>query len=66
MQVSSVPHILDNKHVTITSHTDYYIQQTELRSGGKGHHLAVKRDSNIICFSYHYITSYAIVITNDP
>ena len=53
IQVSSVSHILDNKQETITSHIDYNIQQTELRSEGKGHNLAVKWDSSIICFSYH-------------
>jgi len=42
IQVSSVSHILDNKQETITSHIDYNIQQTELRSEGKGHNLAVK------------------------
>jgi hypothetical protein len=42
IQVSGVPHILDKKKTRDHYLTDYSIQQTELRSEGKGHHLAVK------------------------
>lgn len=40
--ISTVPHTVDYKHVTMTSHTECNTEQTELCREGRGHHLAVE------------------------
>ena len=53
IQGSNVPHILDNKHVTITSHTDYNIRQ-DYAAKARG----------ITWLSNEILTLYALVTSN--